>query len=189
MEAYNCAREAAKARTVLVGSINDLRPDVDLNPQSGEVEWMRRAAIILCAALVLGLPIVSHAQYNDNDQQNPKEYHDDDSQPLAIVSYLFYPIGYAFEWLVSRPLHYVATDSPAAPVFKPVDGNDEAPPPPIPVIPDNTLNSAAAESTTPQDWSPRGSTTPPAWAVTKPAVPPQLPPSTVQPSTSQPALH
>ena len=165
---------------------------VDLTPQSGKVVWMRRVAIILCAALVLGLPTISSAQYNDNDQQNPKEYHDEDSQPLAIVSYLFYPIGYAFEWLVARPLHYVATESPAAPVFKDVDGNDTAPPPPAPIIPDNTLNSAAAESNTPQDWSPTRapSTTSnavPAWGVAKSA--PAAQSSSAPPSGSQPVLH
>jgi hypothetical protein len=152
---------------------------------------MRRAAIILCAALVLGLPTISSAQYNDNDQQNPKEYHDEDSQALAIVSYVFYPIGYAFEWLVARPLHYVATESPAAPVFKPMDADDGTPPPPAPIIPDNTLNSAAAESNTPQDWSPTrapSSTAPvPAWGVAKPAAPAQS--SAPPPSGSQPALH
>src|SRR5882757_5126059 len=142
---------------------------------------MRRAAIILCAALVLGLPTISSAQYNDNDQQNPKEYHDEDSQPLAIVSYLFYPIGYAFEWLVARPLHYVATESPAAPVFKDVDGNDTAPPPPAPIIPDNTL----------QDWSPTRapstSNAVPAWGVAKSA--PAAQSSSAPPSGSQPVLH
>src|SRR6266851_5434336 len=166
-------------------------PRVDLNLQSGKVDRMRRVAIILCAALVLGLPTISSAQYNDNDQQNPKEYHDEDSQPLAIISYVFYPIGYAFEWLVARPLHYVATESPVAPVFKDVDGNDTAPPPPAPIIPDNTLNSAAAEPNTPQDWSPtRGgstgstSATVPAWGVAKPAAPAQS--SAAPPSSSQP---
>jgi hypothetical protein len=158
-----------------------------MNLQSGKVDRMRRAAIILCAALVLGLPTVSHAQYNDNDQQNPKEYHDDDSQPLAIVSYVLYPLGYALEWMVSRPLHYVATESPVAPVFKPVDGSDEAPPPPAPIISDNTLNSAAAESTSPQDWSPHHSNAVPAWGVAKPVAPSQSTPP--PPSTSQPALH
>jgi hypothetical protein len=167
---------------------NDPWPDVDLSLQSGKVGWMRRAAIIFCAALVLGLPAISNAQYNDNDQQNPKEYHDEDSQPLAIISYVLYPIGYAFEWLVARPLHYVATESPVAPVFKPLDGNDAAPPPPVPIIPDNTLNSAAAESTTPQDWSPtRRTTTEPAWGVAKPARPSQS--SNAPPSADQPALH
>jgi hypothetical protein len=139
------------------------------------------------------MPTISGAQYNDNDQQNPQEYHDEDSQPLAIVSYVLYPLGYAFEWLVARPLHYVAHESPVAPVFKEVDGDDAAPPPPAPIIPDNTLNSAAAEPNTPQDWSPtRGGSTStsnavPAWGVAKPAAPSQS--SAAPPSGSQPALH
>jgi hypothetical protein len=163
---------------------------VDLNLQSSKVDRMRRVAIILCAALVLGLPTISSAQYNDNDQQNPKEYHDEDSQPLAIVSYVFYPIGYAFEWLVARPLHYVANESPVAPVFKSADGDDNTPPPPVPIIPDNTLNSAAAESNTPQDWSPTrapSSNAVPAWGVAKPA--PAAQSSAAPPSGSQPVLH
>ncbi len=148
---------------------------------------MRRAAIILSAALLLGLPSITNAQYNDSDRQNPKEYHDEDSQPLAIVSYLFYPIGYAFEWLVGRPLHYVATESPVAPIFRPVGGNDESPPPPVPVIPDNSLNSAAAEAPPPQDWTPTHQhTTPPAaGGVAQPASPSQssgMPPTSVQPT-------
>src|ERR1700688_5282785 len=110
---------------------------VDLTLQSCKVVRTRRSAIILCAALVLGLPTISRAQYNNNDQQNPKEYHDEDSQPLAIISYVFYPIGYAFEWLVARPLHYVSHDSPVAPMFKDVDGADAAPPPPAPIIRQN----------------------------------------------------
>jgi hypothetical protein len=149
---------------------------------------MRRAAIILCAALFLSLPVISNAQYNDNDQQNPKEYHDEDSQPLALVAYLFYPIGYAFEWLVARPAHYIVTESPIAPVFRPVGGDNLTPPPPAPIIPDNTLNSAAAESSTPQDWTPaKGASTGPGWGVAKPAAPPQS--SVAPPAADQPALH
>ena len=67
---------------------------------------MRRVAIIFCAALWLALPTISHAQYNDTDQQNPKEYHDEDSQPLALFADLIYPIGYGLEWLVARPMHW-----------------------------------------------------------------------------------
>src|SRR5882762_10977954 len=114
---------------------------------------MRRVAIILCAALVLGLPTISSAQYNDNDQQDPKEYHDEDSQPLAIIADILYPVGFAAEWLVARPLHWVANDSPVAPVYRPVGGNDMSPPPPVPIIPDNTMDQATT-STGPQDWSP-----------------------------------
>ena len=72
---------------------------------------MRLVAIIFCAALFVGLPTISHAQYNDNDQQNPKEYHDEDSQPLAIFADILYPLGYGLEWLVARPAHWLANDS------------------------------------------------------------------------------
>lgn len=114
---------------------------------------MWRAAICICAALVLGSAGVSRAQYNDNDRQDPKEYTDEDSQPLAIVGYIASPIGYALEWLVARPIHYVAKDSPASPAFDPLGGNQNSPPPPIPIIPDNSLRTAA-ERPVPREWSP-----------------------------------
>ena len=144
---------------------------------------MRRVAIIFCAALFVVLPTISHAQYNDTDLQTPREYHDEDSQPLAIIADLFYPIGYAAEWLVARPMHYIATESPAAPIFRPVGGNDNSPPPPAPIIPDNTME-AASLSTTPQDWSPTRSP-----VMTNATVIKQAAPSSVEPPTSQPALH
>jgi hypothetical protein len=170
---------------------------------------MRRAAIIFCAALWIALPTISRAQYNDTDRQNPKEYHDEDSQPLAIVADLLYPVGFAAEWMLARPMHYLASESPAAPIFRPVGGNDMTPPAPIPVIPDNTVESAAS-STTPQDWSPTrmpvtmnateiksaspSSAAPPS---NQPAVPSSTAPSTSQPAlpppaappSNQPALH
>ena len=144
---------------------------------------MRRVAIVFCAALFVVLPTISHAQYNDTDQQNPKEYHDEDSQLLAIFADLLYPIGFAAEWLVARPVHYLVTDSPAAPVFRPVGGNDRTPPPPVPIIPDNTMEAASA-STTPQDWSPTRLP-----VTTNATVVKQAAPSSAASSSSQPALH
>ncbi len=146
---------------------------------------MRRVAIILSAALLVALPTISHAQYNDTDRQNPKEYHDEDSQALSIVADLLYPIGYAAEWLIARPMHYFTTDSPAAPLYRPVGGNDASPPPPVPVIPDNTMEQASS-STAPQDWSPtRKPVTISAPVIKQPALPPPEAPA----SSSQPALH
>jgi len=143
---------------------------------------MRRVGIIFCAALFVVLPTISHAQYNDTDLQNPKEYHDEDSQPLALMADILYPIGYAAEWLVARPMHYLANDSPAAPVFRPVGGNDHSPPPPVPIIPDSTME--ASSSTTPQDWSPtRSALTTNATVIRRAA------PSSAASSSSQPALH
>lgn len=130
------------------------------------------------------LPAISHAQYNDTDQQNPKEYHDEDSQLLALFADVLYPIGYGLEWLVARPAHYLATDSPVAPVFRPVGGSDNAPPPPAPIIPDNTVESASV-STSPQDWSPTRSPVTTNATVIKQ----QAAPSPAAPSGGQPALH
>ena len=56
----------------------------------------------------------------------------------------FIPLGSCSNGLVARPMHYLANDSPAAPVFQPVGGNDNTPPPPVPIIPDNTMEEAAA---------------------------------------------
>jgi hypothetical protein len=157
---------------------------------------MRQVAIIFCAALLVGLPTISHAQYNDNDQQDPKEYHDEDSQPLALFADLIYPIGYALEWVVARPLHYLSHDSAVAPVYRPVGGSDMAPPPPVPIIPDNTMDDTTA-SNVPQDWSPtrggpiqtnttviRRSTT----TTTTTVAPSYAAPSSA-PAANQPALH
>ena len=148
---------------------------------------MRRVAIIFCAALLVALPTVSRAQYNDTDQQHPKDYTDDDSQPLAIVADILYPIGYGAEWLVARPMHWLANDSPAAPMYRPVGGRDTSPPPPVPIIPDNTMDETAS-TTTPQDWSPTRKPITTNATVIRPA-PPPAPPAMAPPSSSQPALH
>ncbi|MGH7923324.1 MAG: hypothetical protein ACREQH_01880 [Candidatus Binatus sp.] len=152
--------------------------------QSRKVERMRRVAITLSAALFIALPAISHAQYNDTDRQKPKEYNDEDSQPLAIVADILYPVGFAAEWLVARPMHYLSTDSPAAPVFRPLGGDDMSPPPPVPIIPDNTIEQAST-STTPQDWSPTRAPVTTNATVVKQAEPAAAP----SPSGSQPALH
>lgn len=145
---------------------------------------MRRAAIVLFAAFFVALPALSHAQYNDTDQQNPKEYTDDDSNPLALFADVLYPVGFAAEWLVARPAHWVANDSPASPMYRPVGGNDTSAAPLVPIIPDNTMDQTAT-STTPQDWSPsRGPVTTNATTIKQSA--PSAAPST---SSSQPALH
>jgi hypothetical protein len=147
---------------------------------------MRRVAIIFCAALLVALPTVSRAQYNDTDRQHPKDYNDEDSQPLAIVADILYPIGYGAEWLVARPMHWLANDSPAAPMYRPVGGRDNSPPPPVPIIPDNTMDETA--STTPQDWSPTRAPVTTNATVIRPSAPP-APPAMAPPSSSQPALH
>jgi hypothetical protein len=145
---------------------------------------MRRAAIIVFAALFVALPAISHAQYNDNDQQNPKEYTDDDSNPLALFADVLYPFGFAAEWLAARPMHWVANDSPASPIYRPVGGNDTSAAPLVPIIPDNTMDEASTAAT-PQDWSPTRSPITTNTTTIKQAAPAALPSTSI----NQPALH
>jgi hypothetical protein len=78
---------------------------------------MKRGAILLAAVLLFAVPAISHAQASALDSQNRNEYSDDDSQVLNLVSYVLAPIGFVLEWTVARPLHYLATQSPAAPLL------------------------------------------------------------------------
>ncbi|MGH7865258.1 MAG: hypothetical protein ACREQB_09725, partial [Candidatus Binataceae bacterium] len=83
-----------------------------------KVVRMKRATIALLAALMLaGLAAPSHADYLEDDRDQPKPYSDDDSQILRGVSYLFSPIGVAIEWTVARPLYYLSNKSPLAPLL------------------------------------------------------------------------
>ncbi len=132
---------------------------------------MRRAAIILGIALLLA-PTLAHAQNLDN--QNTQEYSDDeDGQPLKLFSYLLAPFGWALEYGVARPLHYLATDTFLAPVLGANVENDgltvqpiaELPPPDeiteptghhdtvitpeMPPPPSATAPAASAQSTAP----------------------------------------
>jgi len=47
----------------------------------------------------------------------PDEYDDSQSQPLRVAAYLIYPVGYALEWLIFRPFHYVVSRPYLEPVF------------------------------------------------------------------------
>jgi hypothetical protein len=96
---------------------------------------MWRAIICLCAALIVGAPNLARAQYADTDKQNPTEYTDEDSHPLRILAYLIAPIGFALEWGVARPIHYLATDTFLAPVFNGDTHEPEYRPPAIAEIP------------------------------------------------------
>jgi hypothetical protein len=76
---------------------------------------------MLCTVLALavamsGMALAQQGPYND--KQNPNEYTDtEDGQPIKIVSYFIAPIGYALEWGVARPLHYLATKTALAPIM------------------------------------------------------------------------
>jgi hypothetical protein len=65
---------------------------------------------LVCAlvwALVLGpSPARAHDAYDDSQ-----------SHPLRIAAYAIHPVGFALEWLVTRPLHFVASEPRLEPIF------------------------------------------------------------------------
>jgi len=85
---------------------------------------MRQIMIIaVLATALLTSPAWCRAQTSD-ERQNPKEYTDEDSNPLKLISYLLSPVGFMLEWTVARPLHYLATESSLAPIFAGVDEDE-----------------------------------------------------------------
>lgn len=73
----------------------------------------------MALALLIAVPTAALAQGGPfNDKQNPNEYTNaEDGQPLKFFSYFLAPVGYALEWGVMRPLHYLATKTPLAPAL------------------------------------------------------------------------
>jgi hypothetical protein len=147
---------------------------------------MKRVAIVICAALILALPRFASAQNFDSDEQHPQDYSDEDSQPLALASYLLYPIGWAVEWGIARPLKWGATKGPLSFMYKGVDQDDSGPPPPIAYIPDNSLGAESSSPIpAPVSGAPASATAArPRYGVAQP--PYQQP---MAAPTGQPALH
>lgn len=69
---------------------------------------MKRAFV--AASVVLFLLAAPAASFAVAD-----EYDDTQAHPLRVATYLIHPIGYAAEWIIFRPFHYLV--SSAAPVF------------------------------------------------------------------------
>src|SRR6516165_5151328 len=78
---------------------------------------MKRLAVCTLALILAG-PAISGAQTEDPNQQNQNQYRDvEDAQALKVVSYILTPVGMVLEWGLLRPLHYLATQTPVAPLL------------------------------------------------------------------------
>jgi len=44
-------------------------------------------------------------------------YDDSESNPLRIAAYALHPVGWAIEWAVMRPMHFVVSQPQLEPVF------------------------------------------------------------------------
>jgi hypothetical protein len=147
---------------------------------------MRRLTLYTVIALALAMPAMALAQQGPyNDKQNPYEYTDtEDGQLLKVVSYFIAPIGYALEWGVTRPLHYLATKTPLAPAMSGDTEYSEMynPGPTVqPIVPAPPANTASTgESGAPHTYIERTPVGPA--PVPAPLVPLTSPPA-------QPVLH
>jgi len=70
---------------------------------------MKRILAVSLLALALALPAMASA--------DDCKYDDSQSHPLRILAYLVHPIGYALEWAIARPIHYVVSREGADIVF------------------------------------------------------------------------
>jgi hypothetical protein len=84
---------------------------------------MRTVVLAALLAAVLAWPVASKAQQQQQDPNeswqlhDPNEYTQEDSHPVRAIASLLSPIGWALEWGVARPWHYVATNTFLAPVL------------------------------------------------------------------------
>ncbi len=82
---------------------------------------MRRVVIAVLVAATLGLGSASaSAGYDAAEDQ----YNDGITHPLRLASYLAHPIGFAAEWLIGRPFHYVISRPYLDKVFGYKPGDD-----------------------------------------------------------------
>jgi hypothetical protein len=146
---------------------------------------MRRFATTIALILALAMPAAALAQGGPyNDKQNPNEYTNaEDGQPLKFFSYFLAPVGYALEWGVMRPLHYLATKTPLAPAlsgdteYSEINNPGPAVAPMQPLMPADIPAATAPKA---QNQSAAG-----------PAVMPAVPHTQVAPANpgGQPVLH
>lgn len=68
-------------------------------------------AILLCSGSAFSY---CSSQYACEDENG---YSDADSHPLRIISYALHPLGFAAEWLVTRPIHAIVSQPVACPLF------------------------------------------------------------------------
>jgi hypothetical protein len=142
---------------------------------------MRRLMLCMVLASAISMPAMAFAQQGPyGDKQNPTEYTDtEDGQLLKVVSYVLAPLGYALEWGVTRPLHYLATQTSLAPVMSGDNENSEIynPGPTAEPIEPLANTASAGQGSVPQTY------------IERTPVGPVVVPPTLAPLTSPPAQH
>ena len=63
-------------------------------------------AVALAAALAFSGTARAHDAYDDSE-----------SHPLRLAAYALHPVGWAAEWLVMRPIHFLVSQPVLEPIF------------------------------------------------------------------------
>lgn len=74
--------------------------------------WKKHVVAALAVLLITAPPVVAADEYDDFE----------DTHPLRIAAYPVHAVGYALEWLITRPLHRLMSK----PALKPVFGHDRS---------------------------------------------------------------
>jgi hypothetical protein len=78
----------------------------------------------IAAVAVAGLLAFSGSAWAQGVHGVSEEYNDDLTHPLHLAYYLAHPIGFAAEWLVGRPIHFIIS-RPYLDTFFGYDSYDE----------------------------------------------------------------
>jgi len=68
---------------------------------------------------LLGFALASALVLSSGPARAHDAYDDSQSHPLLLTSYVIYPVGFALEWLITRPIHFVASN----PRLEPISGH------------------------------------------------------------------
>lgn len=88
-------------------------------------------ALVVLLAIAAAFPLSCYAQSSNAQDQptwqlrDPNEYQQEDSHPVRAIASLLSPVGWALEWGIARPWHYVATQTFLAPVLNGGQSEDQ----------------------------------------------------------------
>lgn len=69
---------------------------------------MKRLLIVTAVASLFAFTPVARAH---------DAYDDSEANPLRLVAYALYPVGFLAEWLVTRPVHFFVSQPQMEPIF------------------------------------------------------------------------
>ncbi len=174
-----------------------------------KVRLMRTLALVTLLAIAVAFPLSCYAQSSDAQDQpswqlrDPNEYQQEDSHPVRAIGSLLSPIGFALEWGIARPWHYVATQTFLAPVLNGGQEEDQwdedydsgpvpqvAVPAPQAAGPSTSLQAFREENLAPPPAPQVSSTTTSTTTTTRSnQVTPGAPPYPAAASPGQPTMH